>query len=292
VLLLLIVLLIPLFLWITGLLLATDFAVPLKDARQFHRVLVIFPHADDEVISCGGFLHRIAGGGDTVTLVILTKGERGIPHAPYNGSLKDIRTREAQAVTALLGVSKLIQEDFGDGTLHEKKQELTTFIAMIIEQEKPDLLITYDLAGFYGHTDHIACSEIITMLNKSRFPEVPLWYATFPKRVLTRVKLIDPLFQEKRAFPTQKVFIGLSVFPKIIAWYMYKSQLASLTKGISPFVPMWFVWFFLSLVLFEYFAEASEFNTLALPALNDSASISRTQTTPLPDEASPDGQRG
>ncbi|HEV2659213.1 MAG TPA: PIG-L family deacetylase [Ktedonobacteraceae bacterium] len=259
---LLIVLLVLLLLWITGFLLVTDFAVPLKDARQFHRVLVIFPHADDEAISCGGFLHRVSERGSTVTLALLTKGERGTSHVTHNGSLKDIRTREAQAVTALLRVSKLIQKDFGDGALHEKKQELTTFIAMTIEQEQPDLLITYDLAGFYGHVDHITCSEIITELKKARFPEIPLWYVTFPERVLARVKLpehmaADPLFQEKRAFPTHKVFIDGSVFPKITAWYTYKSQRLSLAQGISKFVPIWLLWFFLSMMLFEYFAEAS-----------------------------------
>ncbi len=257
---LLIILLVVLFLWIAGFLLVTDFAVPLKDARQFQRVLVIFPHADDEAISCGGFLHRVSGRGNAVTLVILTKGERGPSHAIYGESLKDIRTREAQAVTALLGISKFIQEDFGDGTLHEKRQELTTFIATTIEQEKPDLLITYDLAGFYGHTDHITCSEIITELKKARFPEVPLWYVTFPKSVLARVKLPeqmagDAFFREKQALPTHKVFIGTSVFPKIKSWYTYKSQIASLTNDISKFVSIWFLWFFLSLVLFEYFAE-------------------------------------
>jgi LmbE family N-acetylglucosaminyl deacetylase len=258
VILLIIFLIIPL-LWMTGFLVVTDFSVPRRDARQFHRVLVIFPHADDEAITCGGSLHHFSAGGSAVTLVILTKGERGSPNATLNVSLKDIRTREAQAVSATLGISRLIQEDFGDGALRDKKQELTTFIDMTIEQEKPDLLITYDLAGFYGHADHITCSEIITELKKTRFQEIPLWYVTSPKRVLARVKppedmATDPHFQEKRASPTHKIFIGASVFPKIKSWYTYKSQRASFTKGIMKFLP---IWFFLSTVLFEYFAETS-----------------------------------
>jgi LmbE family N-acetylglucosaminyl deacetylase len=251
-------LIIPL-LWVTGFLVVTDFSVPLRDARPFHHVLVIFPHADDEAITCGGTLHLFSVGGSAVTLVLLTKGERGTPNTTPNGILKDIRTREAQAVTAILGISKFIQEDFGDGELHGKKQELRMFIAALIEQEKPDLLITYDLAGFYGHADHIACSEIITELKKTRFQEVPLWYVTFPKRVLSRARLPEhmttiPHVQEKQASPTHKIFIGVSVFPKIKAWYTYKSQRASFTKGIMKFLP---IWFFLSMVLFEYFAEAS-----------------------------------
>ncbi len=194
-----------------------------------------------------------------MTLALLTKGERG-PNATQATNLKELRTKEAQAVSAMLGISKLIQEDFGDGTLPQKKQELTTFISWLIEQEKPELLITYDLAGFYGHPDHIACSEIITELQHTCFPEIPLWYVTFPKRVLARVKLpkdraTDPHLQAKRAIPTHRVFIGASVLPKIRAWYTYKSQRVSLMKGISAFTPTWFLWFFLSMVLFEYFTE-------------------------------------
>jgi LmbE family N-acetylglucosaminyl deacetylase len=255
-----IILIIPL-LWITGFLVVTDFSVPLQDARQFRHVLAIFPHADDEAITCGGALHRFSAGGSTVTLALLTKGEKGTSDATLKGSLKDIRTREAQAVSAILGISRLIQEDFGDGALHVKEQELKTFIAALIEQEQPDLLLTYDLAGLYGHGDHIACSEIITELKKTRFHEVPLWYVTFPKRVLARVKPsaymgTDPQFQEKQALPTYKLFIGVSVFPKIKSWYTYKSQRASIREGTTKLLP---IWFFLSMVLFEYFAEASEF---------------------------------
>jgi len=114
-------------------------------------------------------------------------------------------------------------------------------------------------AGFYGHADHITCSEIITELKKTRFQEVPLWYVTFPKRVLARVKppehmATDPHVQEKRTSPTHKIFIGVSVFPKIKSWYTYKSQRASFTKGLSKLLPLWF---FLSMLLFEYFAEVS-----------------------------------
>jgi LmbE family N-acetylglucosaminyl deacetylase len=253
-----IVLIIPL-LWMTGFLVVTDFSVPLRDVRQFHHILVIFPHADDEAVTCGGTLHHFAAGGNTVTLALLTKGERGTLNATRNVSLKDIRTKEAQAVAALLGVSRLIQEDFGDGALHEKKQELRMFIARLIEQEKPDLLITYDLAGLYGHTDHITCSEIITELKQTSFQAVPLWYVTFSKIVLAKVKLPDhmtktPHIHEKQASATHKIFIGVSVFPKIKAWYTYKSQRASFKEGIRKLLP---IWFFLSMVLFEYFAETS-----------------------------------
>lgn len=257
----LVILMIILALWLAGFLFATDFAVPVRDARQFRRVLVIFPHPDDEAVTCGGFLHRISRGGSAATVALLTKGEKG-PNATHSSDLKGLRAREARTSAATLGVSKLIQEDFGDGALRQKRQELTTYLATLIEQERPDLLITHDRAGLYGHWDHITCSEIITELQATRFPEIPLWYVTFSKRILARVKMpedlaTDPHMREKQALPTHKYFIGANVWPKIRAWYAYKSQRAALVKGIRIFTPRWFLWFFLSMVLFEYFAEAS-----------------------------------
>lgn len=248
-----------LFLWTSGFLVATDFSVPMKNTEQFRHVLVIFPHADDEVITCGGLLHRLARTGAHVTLVLLTKGEKG-PNPTHARDLKALRTQEARSVATLLRITTLTQEDFGDGRLREKEQELATYLAALMAQEQPDLLITYDLAGLYGHPDHQACTEIITRLKQTRFPEVPLWYVTFPKRLLARIKVpedlaIDPQFRAKQAIPTHKVFIGSSVVPKIRSWYTYTSQRASLAQGIGTGVSLWMLWFVLSLVLFEYAAE-------------------------------------
>lgn len=253
----LLLLVIPL-LWLVGFLLATDFSVPLSKTRLFRRILVVFPHADDEVVGCGGFLHRAAGSGCAITLAILTQGERGTPDATLNPDLKAIRKRESRTVSALLGISTLIQKDFGDARLHESRQELMEFLDMLIQQERPDLLITYDLAGFYGHPDHITCSEVVTELQSSRYQGIPLWYVTFPQKLLARVQLPEHMattlrVPERRALPTHRIFIGRSVVPKIRSWYTYKSQRASLTKGIGKFLPLWF---FLSMMLFEYFAEA------------------------------------
>src|SRR5260221_9150151 len=97
----LIVLLIILLLWMTGFLFATDFSVPLRDARQFHHVLVIFPHADDEAITCGGAPDRLSAWGRALTLMLFTQGARG-PEAKRNRTPKDIRNRATRAVSAIL----------------------------------------------------------------------------------------------------------------------------------------------------------------------------------------------
>src|SRR5262249_52507110 len=65
--------------WLTGLLFTTDLAVPVRDVRRFKNVLMVFPHADDETVNCGGAIRRFSTAGATVTLLLLTGGERGNP---------------------------------------------------------------------------------------------------------------------------------------------------------------------------------------------------------------------
>ncbi len=161
-----------LMLWLIGFLSVTDVFVSTKspkDTRAFRRVLAIFPHPDDEAVSCGGTLHRFAAEGRQVALALLTRGERGTPDAHVSERLGAIRACEAQAVAKKLCV-RLIQADFGDGELCQSKQLLAAYITALIEREAPDLLITYDLAGFYGHPDHIACAEVVTKVRARSFP--------------------------------------------------------------------------------------------------------------------------
>jgi LmbE family N-acetylglucosaminyl deacetylase len=256
---LVIVIFIVVLTWLTGFLWVTDISVPSRETCRFRRLLAIFPHPDNEAVTCGGFLHRASKSGCLVTLAILTKGERGGTHPSFEPNLKFVRSAEAQAAGSVLGLSGLRQFDLGDGQLQDKRQELEKVIYGLVEQEKPDLLITYDLAGFYGHPDHVACSEIVTRLKMTAFREVNLWYATFPRRVLALARPpddinADPDYRLRQSAPTHKVFIGASVFPKIHSWYAYKSQRAALTKGIRRLLP---IWFFMSMVLFEYFADVN-----------------------------------
>ncbi len=244
--------------WLAGFLWATDFAVPRRDIRALRRVLVIFPHADDEAVTCGGLLHRLSRQGAQVTLVILTGGERGTPDGQADPRLKILRGAEAQAAAAILGISRCVQADFGDGQLSDRQSELIGFLQKMIAAEQPDLLITFDRAGLYGHADHIACAEVVTDLRARMFSQIPLWYVTFPRRILAWTRLpahmrATPGAASRRALPTGKVFIGAHVVPKIRAWYAYKSQRAALTTGIRRALP---IWFFLAMVLYEYVAEA------------------------------------
>lgn len=227
------------------------------DLRRFTRVLAVFPHADDETITCGGAIRRFADAGAAVTLVILTAGERGSPTGVLDPTLKTVRRAEAEQAARSLGIARVIQEDFGDGRLAQRRPLVVPFLAATIAQVDPDLLLTHDLSGVYGHPDHVACAEMVTELRRTQFPQVALWYAALPGwglRILHLVGQIrrDPLVDSRRAPPTHRLFIGSALRPKIDAWSAHRSQQAAIPKGFTRLVPSWLaagIW------PFEYFAE-------------------------------------
>lgn len=246
--------------WGAGLFIANDFSVLTKNVSSFKRVLVIFAHADDEILGAGGVMHQLSSQGAHVTYLLLTKGERGNKETKEDEALKILRAREAEEVSKILGVDTLIQKDMGDLQLEKKKGEVYGVVADAIYDEQPDLIITYDTSGLYGHTDHIAVSEVVTDLVKTRYNKTKLWYVTYPKNVLHMVKLPtrmaqDPEFVKQRKTPTHKVLIAASLPQKIQGVYAYETQHESIIEGFSvKQIPLWF---YASLAPFEYFHEAN-----------------------------------
>lgn len=244
------------FIWVVAFFLVNDLTLPSKDISSFKNVLVIFPHADDEVLSAGGLIRKLASRNSNITYLILTKGEKGTERGILDLRLKDIRTTEAQEVGKILRISHIIQKDLGDGILTDNADTVKDVIVQTMEQVKPDLVITYDLSGQYGHPDHMITSSIVTDLLKYKYEDTHLWYISQPKIVTQLAKLPvemakDETFMAKRMTPTHKIFVGQEFMAKMKAVDAYKSQYTSFRKAIpgDP-LPMWLV---LSPQLYEYF---------------------------------------
>jgi LmbE family N-acetylglucosaminyl deacetylase len=236
-----IVVVVLLLAWGATVLFATELGVPQVDVGAIRRALVVFPHADDETINCGGTIHRLAASGAAVTLVLLTMGEKGTRRLPAAG-LKDIRLAEVRRVVRLLGIADVVQADLGDGELRANGRAAESLIGATMERVHPDLVITYDEAGLYGHDDHIACSELVTALIRERHPGTALWYVALPRRLQARVALDDELRARRRA-PTHRVFVGLDLIAKMRALIAYRCQFEA-------------VWLLLGLLPYEHFAAA------------------------------------
>lgn len=233
---------------------ANDLSIHRARLRRYKKVLVVFPHPDDET-NVAGTLWRLHQLHTPVTLAVLTKGERGTTDAHMDPELKGIRSHEMREASRILGVTNLVQKDFGDGEVAEKRGEVTAFIQKLILDERPDVVITYDLAGLYGHSDHIACAEIVTTLVKDRHPGIELWYTTLPKHLLAMIHLPthmarDPKFAARRAVATMRIPCTLGTIAKLRAVYAHHSQLASFKSSMPANLPLWAVY---SMQVSEYY---------------------------------------
>jgi len=240
--------------WFVAVLFLHDFSVRSFRPTGIKKVLVVFPHPDDET-NIAGTIWKLRKQGAAVTIAVLTKGERGTPDAHLDSTLKATRGHEMHVACDCLHHTNLIQEDFGDGQLDDKQDTVRKYISKLLASEQPDLVITYDRAGLYGHPDHIVCAEITTELLRDTYPNTALWYTTPPKRMLAMAHLptqmaTDPQFAQKRAVATMKIFTGRGVMARIKTVYAHKSQRLSIASSTPLHLPIWLVH---SLQVFEYF---------------------------------------
>ena len=139
-------------------------------------LMVVHAHPDDESISTGGVLARYADEGLRTVLVTCTGGEVGEiadPGLATPETLVEVRRRELEQACEILRVGKLHLLGYRDsgmmGTLdnahpasfHQASlDEATARLVALVRREQPQVLVTYDKNGFYGHPDHIKAHQI------------------------------------------------------------------------------------------------------------------------------------
>lgn len=127
------------------------------------KILVIFPHPDDEVYGPGGTLIRYAAEGHTIRLVTLTRGEAGslgICKTMDAESKAEMREKELKAAVNVMKLAELKQMRLPDKQLESYPEDKGVEIVLKeIESFKPDILITFHDLGVSSHPDHIAVSR-------------------------------------------------------------------------------------------------------------------------------------
>lgn len=136
------------------------------------RLMAIFAHPDDEAFSIGGTLAQIAGEKVDITLVVATRGEEGEIAAAIpadRSSLGEVREDELNCAADALGVDQLYVLGYRDsgmeGTpanadprafINAPEEEVIATLVGLIRDHRPDVVITFEPNGGYGHPDHIA----------------------------------------------------------------------------------------------------------------------------------------
>lgn len=133
-------------------------------------------HPDDESISTAGVMAAAAAEGHRVVLVVATKGEVGEVADGFlaaGESLADRRVTETMKAAAILGVARVEFLGYLDsgmvGTPTNEAagafamadvDEAARRLAAILNEERSDILTTYDEIGGYGHPDHIQVHRV------------------------------------------------------------------------------------------------------------------------------------
>jgi len=136
-------------------------------------ILAVFAHPDDEM-TVGPALSRWAGEGHNVYLAVATDGRFGVSeHAgiPAGDSLAAVRAGEARCAAEALGIEPPRLIGLEDGFAHKQAelsdvladfQRLHEAVRGLFEELNPDLVITWNPGGGYGHPDHRIVSNIVT----------------------------------------------------------------------------------------------------------------------------------
>lgn len=148
-------------------------------------MLMVHAHPDDEVLTTGGVMAKHAAAGDGVTLVTCTLGEEGeillpaIAHlaADQDDRLGAHRLQELADSMAALGIddNRILA---GAGTYRDSGmmgeasndrpecfwradlREAADHLVPVIREVRPQVLVTYDDFGGYGHPDHIQAHRV------------------------------------------------------------------------------------------------------------------------------------
>jgi LmbE family N-acetylglucosaminyl deacetylase len=131
------------------------------------RLLCILAHPDDESLGFGGVLAHYAQQGVATHVISATRSERGWPGAadsyPGRLALGRIRERELGAAAQILGVHEVTLLDYMDGDLDQADPvEVIDLLVGHLRRVRPQVVLTFDPYGIYGHPDHIAICQFIT----------------------------------------------------------------------------------------------------------------------------------
>ncbi len=142
-----------------------------------HRVLMaVHAHPDDEAIGTGGVLAHYGALGTRTIVVTCTRGECGEisdPNLATPENLGEVRVAEQAAAADILGVSRTVFLGYRDSGMEGRETNLDPAcfhqaplddavgrLVRLIREERPDVVITYDAMGTYGHPDHIKAHQV------------------------------------------------------------------------------------------------------------------------------------
>lgn len=187
------------------------------------KVLVFAPHADDEVLGCGGTIARYVDEGAEVYVCIVTSGKKPIfdDTAAVRNGWPHIHYLEVMESHKVLGIKETYFLEFPAAALEDvPRHHLNKRIQELMDKIEPDI-------GFIPHfgdmqKDHTLTSEAVMVAVRPKGKHTV--QAVYAYETLSETEWNIP--HAKNAF-IPNVFIGISKYidKKLEAMSCYKSQL-------------------------------------------------------------------
>ncbi|MBN1121375.1 MAG: PIG-L family deacetylase [Anaerolineae bacterium] len=190
------------------------------------RMLIVTAHPDDESFAMAGSIARYVNEGVSVYLICATNGDVGeVAPVFMEGfdTVAELRLAELSCAAETLGLSGLTLLGYRDsgmaGTEDNRHpdslcsaslDEVSGRITHVIRELRPQVVVTFDPYGGYGHPDHIVVHDATVQafdaagdpdqypdqLNDGLLPYQPqkLYYHTFDRRLVSLTINLMPLF--------------------------------------------------------------------------------------------------
>jgi LmbE family N-acetylglucosaminyl deacetylase len=144
-------------------------------------LLGIWAHPDDEAYLSSGLMAVVGRAGGRVVVVTATRGEHGTddPERWPPERLARVRERELRESLEVIGVEEHRWLSHRDGELGRLPTAVgAAEILPLIEEVRPDTIVTFGPEGMTGHDDHRAISAWVTEAWRLSGRRAELWYAT------------------------------------------------------------------------------------------------------------------
>src|SRR4051794_11436660 len=145
-------------------------------------LLGVWAHPDDEAYLSSGLMALVRSRGGRVVAATATRGEHGTPDpvAWPPERLGPLRAREMTASLAEMGVDEHRWFGYVDGTLPDVLfSRGVADVTALIDEVRPDVLVTFGPDGMTGHQDHRTVSAWVEEAWRLTGHRSELWFATF-----------------------------------------------------------------------------------------------------------------
>ncbi|HLW02648.1 MAG TPA: PIG-L family deacetylase [Ktedonobacterales bacterium] len=166
-------------------------------------ILLCFAHPDDEV-GCAPFVARYVAQGAKATLICATNGDVGSVDEKFLGnfpSIAALRLAELDSAAKAIGFTEVVTFGYRDSGMmgtadndhesslwHAPLEEVTERVVEVMRRVRPQVVVTFNTFGAYGHPDHIKINQA-TLAAFHQLQDEPghpqkLYYTTGPRKLL------------------------------------------------------------------------------------------------------------